>query len=295
MLKRLRSQALGLGIGVALATAVVGGATIVSAHGGDPALIHACVGKLGGGVRIVTPSQSCNSLLETALDWNQIGVTGPQGPQGDLGPQGATGVTGDIGPVGATGVTGDLGPQGATGTTGPQGLVGAVGATGMTGAAGQAGPAGNTGPAGPAGATGVAGSAGAIGATGPAGSQGATGLTGATGSQGAAGIAGATGATGPAGPAQFTTFSFGEASRTVGDDSAASLLTLCPAGQSVLSGGYEITNVSSALSWNSLAVIYDRSFAGDVDGVYREGWRVNLRNQSFEDVTLTVEVTCLVV
>ncbi len=52
------------------------------------------------------------------------GQEGPEGPQGDTGPQGPAGATGDTGPQGPAGATGDTGPQGpagATGDTGPQG------------------------------------------------------------------------------------------------------------------------------------------------------------------------------
>ena len=62
-------------------------------------------------------------------------IRGPQGIQGETGPQG---------PKGETGATGPQGPKGETGATGPQGPTGATGATGETGATGPAGPTGAT-------------------------------------------------------------------------------------------------------------------------------------------------------
>lgn len=71
------------------------------------------------------------------VPWNQIGITGAQGPQG---------YTGAIGPQGSnTGFTGATGIQGSTGPQGTQGLntgfTGATGNQGMTGATGATGPA----------------------------------------------------------------------------------------------------------------------------------------------------------
>ena len=48
---------------------------VVSAHGGDPALVHACVSQKGN-LRVVGPDDGCRQN-ETALDWN---ITGPAGP-----------------------------------------------------------------------------------------------------------------------------------------------------------------------------------------------------------------------
>ena len=63
-------------------------------------------------------------------------LTGPQGPQGEVGPQGIPGAIGDKGEVGDKGETGDtgdkgeVGDKGLTGDTGDKGEVGDKGLTG---------------------------------------------------------------------------------------------------------------------------------------------------------------------
>jgi hypothetical protein len=99
------------------------GITAVLAHGGDLNLIHACVIKVNGHVRLIGATDSCKKS-ETALDW---GIVGPPGPQGPAGPQGDPGPIGEIGPSGPTGLQGDPGPAG------PQGPAGADGAPGISG------------------------------------------------------------------------------------------------------------------------------------------------------------------
>jgi hypothetical protein len=94
---------------------------VVSAHGGDATLIHACVrmrhpgnddnrdadsasgarSKLGS-IRIIAADEECKKN-EVALDWNIQGPAGPQGPQGDVGP---VGPPGPAGPAGSNGVSG---------------------------------------------------------------------------------------------------------------------------------------------------------------------------------------------
>jgi hypothetical protein len=66
-----RSHLLATIVGAVLATAIVGGATIVSAHGGDnsPANVHACVGKFTGNVRIVGVDGKCLPHIETPMHW----------------------------------------------------------------------------------------------------------------------------------------------------------------------------------------------------------------------------------
>jgi hypothetical protein len=81
-----------------------------------------------------------------------IGLTGPQGPQGNTGATGATGPQGIQGVTGATGATGSQGIQGNTGATGATGPTGATGSTGATGATGATGSQGLVGPTGPTGA-----------------------------------------------------------------------------------------------------------------------------------------------
>ena len=126
-------------------------------------------------------------------------IPGPQGIQGEVGPQGETGATGaqgEVGPQGETGATGaqgsqgiqgEVGPQGETGATGAQGIQGEIGPqgeTGATGAQGEVGPQGETGATGAQGSQGIQGEVGPQGETGATGAQGETGATGAQGSPG---------------------------------------------------------------------------------------------------------------
>lgn len=78
-------------------------------------------------------------------------VVGPQGPQGERGPQGEQGVPGERGPQGIQGIQGETGPQG------PQGVQGERGETGIQGPQGIQGERGETGATGPQGPTGAAG------------------------------------------------------------------------------------------------------------------------------------------
>jgi Lamin Tail Domain/Collagen triple helix repeat (20 copies) len=87
------------------------------------AVIHACVIKKTGLVRIVSASARCRRG-ESPVAWNAQGARGA---------------------AGAAGAAGPLGPAGPAGAAGPKGV------TGSQGAAGPAGPAGPQGPAGPAG------------------------------------------------------------------------------------------------------------------------------------------------
>jgi hypothetical protein len=77
------------------------------------------------------------------------GTSGPQGYQGDTGPQGYQGfqgVTGPQGDQGFQGLTGPQGDQGYQGVTGPQGDQGFQGVTGPQGYQGYQGVTGPTGP-----------------------------------------------------------------------------------------------------------------------------------------------------
>ena len=76
------------------------GVFYVSAHGGDATLIHACVNKRSGDIRIITATTVCDSDRETALDW---GVQGPKGDKGDTGAVGSAGPPGPQGPQGEPG------------------------------------------------------------------------------------------------------------------------------------------------------------------------------------------------
>ncbi len=104
------------GIVLTLAIGVLGGAvaTVVSAHGGNTALIHSCIGNGSGTIKIVGANDNCKNN-ETALDWNQQGIQGPPGPAGPIGAPGVAGPTGAVGPKG------DTGPSGSPGAAGPAG------------------------------------------------------------------------------------------------------------------------------------------------------------------------------
>ena len=91
--------------------------TLVSAHGGNTALIHACVSNSSGEIKIVGANANCPSNYR-ALDWNIQGPAGQQGPMGPVGP---------IGPVGPVGPQGEQGPQGSPGEPGLQGPAGISG------------------------------------------------------------------------------------------------------------------------------------------------------------------------
>ena len=209
----MKRPVVALVVGCAVFGAVLGAATVSSAHKGapdqgDPTLVHACVNRWWGYVRIVDSSTGrCLAFWETAVHWPATGVQGPQGPQGE---------------TGATGATGAQGPRGATGPQGPQG------ATGLTGATGPQGAQGATGATGPQGATGATGPQGAPGATGPQGAPGATGPKGDQGDPGAEGVSGWVRVEGKdASPSGYPT--------------TATSTADCPSGTKALGGGYLIT------------------------------------------------------
>lgn len=112
-----------LAVGASLAVALVFVAQAVIAQSNG--VINACfndAGK-GPGAGQLRLSDECRRN-ESPIFWNQ---TGPQGEQGEVGPQGEKGDAGDVGPQGEKGDTGDAGPQGATG---PRGLTGPAGPSG---------------------------------------------------------------------------------------------------------------------------------------------------------------------
>jgi hypothetical protein len=106
-----------------LALVLLSGVVLVSAHGGDANLVHACVKSNGQVTILLDPDATCQDN-ETALDWGIIGPPGPQGEpglQGPAGPEGPTGSQGEAGPQGPEGPAGTQGPPGAQGEPG-QGL-----------------------------------------------------------------------------------------------------------------------------------------------------------------------------
>ena len=147
------------------------------------------------------------------------GAPGPQGPQGETGPQGPQGPQGDPGATGAQGPQGDpgaTGAQGPQGDPGIQGPQGDPGATGPQGPQGQQGIQGEQGPAGfsPQVTTISSGDSTVVvitdaeaqhrfviynGAQGPQGPQGEQGIQGPQGPQGETGAIGQQGPQGPQG------------------------------------------------------------------------------------------------
>jgi hypothetical protein len=111
----------------ALPLVLVAGVALAAQPGGrqpSSAVIHACVKKKTGLVRIVAASATCRRG-ESRVAWNAqgtrgaAGAAGAAGPQGPAGAAGAAGPKGDTGARGAAGPAGPAGPQGAAGPAGP--------------------------------------------------------------------------------------------------------------------------------------------------------------------------------
>lgn len=185
----------GFVLGLAALLVVFGGTAMSRPLVGSDGVVHGCVNKRSGALRVVPAGKRCRRS-ERPLTFQ---VQGPPGAAGLPGAQGAPGAPGTAGAPGAdgeqgsTGAQGDQGPRGATGPQGPSGPTGGAGAQGATGPQGVEGPTGATGPSGPSGPQGVEGP------TGPIGPTGAAGVTGPTGPQGATGPQGIQGPPGPAG------------------------------------------------------------------------------------------------
>lgn len=109
MFKQFHSKArsFGMYLLVAILAFTAGQTGIVSAHGGDVALIHACVSKLNGSIKIVSATSNCPSGTNS-LHWGIQGPKGDKGDPGDIGPQGPQGPQGEPGPAGADGTNCDL-------------------------------------------------------------------------------------------------------------------------------------------------------------------------------------------
>jgi hypothetical protein len=80
---------------LAAAAGSIAWATIPDGEG----VIHACVERNGGDVRLIDPDlgQTC-TRKEAATDWNRTGPAGPSGPAGQPGPPGPAGQPGPPGP-----------------------------------------------------------------------------------------------------------------------------------------------------------------------------------------------------
>lgn len=106
-------------IAVSAAALVVAGgvayATIPDANG----VIHGCRNRQVGVLRVIDSARSTCLSSETALDWNQTGTPGPQGPPGEPGPEGPQGPQGPLGDQGPQGPAGEQGRQGPQGARGP--------------------------------------------------------------------------------------------------------------------------------------------------------------------------------
>src|SRR3954452_2660759 len=100
----------------ALALALGGAAFAAqaTAHRRADGVIHACMQKKTGRLRVVAGANACRRG-ERPLSWNAQGPAGPEGATGPAGPSGPAGT------AGATGAQGPAGPAGERGPTGPAG------------------------------------------------------------------------------------------------------------------------------------------------------------------------------
>jgi len=143
----------------ALVATVLAGGVAWAAIPGPGGVIQGCYKENNGQLRVVDTASDCLPS-ELALGWNQQGLKGDAGPQGEQGLQGEQGIQGPKGDMGDTGEQGIQGPKGDMGDTGEQGLQGLQGPPGQNGAKGDpclpsdpacVGPQGPPGPPGPAG------------------------------------------------------------------------------------------------------------------------------------------------
>lgn len=107
----IHSPVFGFVAGIAVASAVLVGATEVRAGPSNPGpQVQVCVNQVTGAIRAAVRFP-CGPL-ETPLTLNQAGPPGPKGDTGPVGPAGPTGATGPAGPTGSSGPTGPSGPAG---------------------------------------------------------------------------------------------------------------------------------------------------------------------------------------
>ena len=176
-----------------------------------------------------------------------------------------------MGLPGPRGEAGPMGPQGQAGAAGERGEVGPVGPQGQAGAAGErgaAGPMGSRGPAGPQGVQGEPGTTGAAGAQGPAGSQGPA------GPQGPMGAAGSQGVPGVSGLVALTTHSLANLS----PGQVRSSQSACPGGLHVLSGGFDASQGPRVLG-GGLTVLVSTASGFDASGL-PTAWTVTVANDA---------------
>jgi hypothetical protein len=113
-------------------------AAVAGSHGTDRKLLHGCVSKHDGALRVVSGPSRCGKR-ERAITFDREGPRGKTGARGAAGPAGPAGA---VGPAGPAGGTSGGGLQGETGAGGPQGPAGAQGERGSQGATGPQGPIG---------------------------------------------------------------------------------------------------------------------------------------------------------
>ena len=104
------------GAAAGLAVLIVGGGVAMATIPGSGGVINGCYNKTGGALRVIDTAAASCSNGESALNWNQTGPQGPQGPKGDPGPQGAKGDPGAQGPSGPQGARGPQGPGATSGS-----------------------------------------------------------------------------------------------------------------------------------------------------------------------------------
>ena len=107
---------------LAMFAAVGGGAYALGAASGAGGVIHGCVSRSTGVLRVVSSSSKCRKPTrragsgERAISWNQQGGAGPTGATGSPGAAGAPGQRGPQGPAGEPAATlwADIGPDDKT-------------------------------------------------------------------------------------------------------------------------------------------------------------------------------------
>jgi hypothetical protein len=124
---------------------------------------------------------------------------------------------------------------------------------------------------------GVPGDAGPAGPPGPAGPQGDPGPPGAQGPQGEAGPPG------PPGPAGGSDATVTTQTATVGGGTFTTVIAACPAGTSVVAGGYSVPDAAGGL----LDVLQDRPL-GD-----QTGWVLRLRNAGADPIPVSAWAVCV--
>ena len=117
---RLRTILIATGATLALVTGSTAAYAAIAGPVDGSGVIHGCYDG-GGNLKVIDASASGCPKGWTSLNWSQ---TGPQGPQGDTGPQGPPGLQGNPGPAGPPGLSGlqvlecNIGLQGSNPTSG---------------------------------------------------------------------------------------------------------------------------------------------------------------------------------